>query len=196
MKMSQLTLVLDSSTPVLFFALAKDEQYLASWHATLDRTQSELMVPRLVSFLKEYGYQLQDVHHVIVGVGPGSFTGVRLALTLAKMLAALSPIQVYPVSSLHLLAIAPISLVSLDARGQRRYLGIYQGRDVLLADTIVSEAAYQKMKPTYPNGVEVTIDIAMHDPKAIVIQAIALAHQCGAIQDYHQLKPMYLKDLL
>jgi tRNA A37 threonylcarbamoyladenosine modification protein TsaB len=112
------------------------------------------------------------------------------------MLAALSPIQVYPVSSLHLLAIDPISMVSLDARGQRRYLGIYQGLDVLLADTIVSEAAYQKMKPTYPNGVEVTIDIAMHDPKAIVIQAIALAHQCGAIQDYHQLKPMYLKDLL
>jgi tRNA threonylcarbamoyladenosine biosynthesis protein TsaB len=196
MKLNHLTLVLDSSTPVLFFALAKDEQYLASWHATLDRTQSEWMVPKLVSFLKEYGYQLQDLHHVIVGVGPGSFTGVRLALTLAKMLAALNPIQVYPVSSLHLLAIAPFSLVSLDARGQRRYLGIYQGRDVLLADTIVSELAFQELKKTYPNGLEITIETALHEPKAIVTQAIALATQSGAMQDYHQLKPMYLKDLL
>lgn len=196
MTMHHLTLVLDSSTPVLFFALAKDEHYLASWHATLDRTQSELMVPRLISFLNDHGYQLQNLKHVIVGVGPGSFTGVRLALTLAKMLAALSPIQVYPVSSLHMLAIAPISLVSLDARGQRRYLGIYQGRDVFLADTIVSETAYQEVKATYPNGVEVTIESAMQKPKAIVNQAIALANKNGAIKDYHQLKPMYLKDLL
>jgi tRNA threonylcarbamoyladenosine biosynthesis protein TsaB len=193
--MEGLTLLLDSSTPVLFFALAKDQHFLASWQEEMDRAQSEWMIPKLVEFLTAHQLQLHDLNHLIVGVGPGSFTGVRLALTLVKMLASLKPLQVYPLSSLHLAAKEELTIVTLDARAQRRYFGVYQGKEVLHPDQIVNETDLANWQTRYPKAHWVTLNDRFGQPSSMMSLAISIAINHGPISDHHGLKPVYLKDL-
>ena len=100
---SSLVLVIDSSTPILFLGLLDQGQPKDTHIETLDRKQSEMMVPNIISFLDRHHLQMGDLQAIVVGDGPGSFTGVRLALTLVKTLALLKPIAIYPISSLQLL---------------------------------------------------------------------------------------------
>jgi tRNA threonylcarbamoyladenosine biosynthesis protein TsaB len=105
MTISSWVLIIDSSTPILFLGLLKDGQPIDSLVETLERQQSEWMIPRVISFLQRHQLKLSDLQAVVVGDGPGSFTGVRLSLTLVKTLGLLKPISIYPISSLHLFAL-------------------------------------------------------------------------------------------
>ena len=54
------------------------------------------------AFLKEHNLKICDLNNVYCGYGPGSYTGVRISVTIAKMLASFSNINLYGISSLFL----------------------------------------------------------------------------------------------
>lgn len=85
----------------------------------IDRTGSaELLAPAVADVLCDAGFVARDVTHVIVGAGPGSFTGLRVAAALAKGLARGSGAQLYAVASLPLIAAAR------DAVAPGRYVAV------------------------------------------------------------------------
>jgi tRNA threonylcarbamoyladenosine biosynthesis protein TsaB len=62
------------------------------------------VLPALASLLAEAGASVRDVERIVIDVGPGSFTGVRVGVTLAKTLAWALDLRVWAVNSLDLLA--------------------------------------------------------------------------------------------
>lgn len=99
------------------------------------KTHSEQILPMVQALLDEAGIKIQQVEHIAVGVGPGSFTGVRVAVGLAQALGFGLDVPIWPISTLSALAyqgaleadcsdcyIAPI----WDARMQGVYWGLYQ----------------------------------------------------------------------
>lgn len=72
-----------------------------------DRSHSEVLVPTLESVLKKSNLKLQDLDEIIVVNGPGSFTGVRMGVTIAKTIAyclnkkikTITSLEMYGVSS-------------------------------------------------------------------------------------------------
>jgi tRNA threonylcarbamoyl adenosine modification protein YeaZ len=189
-------LVLDSSTGTLFLGLlvnGEPKDYLVE---TLDRQQSEWMVPRLMSFLKKNQLTMQEVNAFVVGDGPGSFTGVRLGLTLVKTFALLKPMPVYPISSLQLFALAPLSVVWLDARSDRMYVGVYERDHIHVGPMVLSMTEKHTLTNAYPQATWITPAQACLQPQQILNHLAILLPHLQPLGDVHKLNPRYLKDLV
>ncbi len=195
MTTNSFVLVIDSSTPILFLGLLNKGQPVDSLVETLDRQQSEWMVPKVISFLLRHQLKMSDLQAIVVGDGPGSFTGVRLSLTLVKTLGLLKPINVYPISSLHLFAFDPLSAVWMDARGERMYLGVYEKAKVHVAPMILEMRHKKMIVDTYPNATWITPASACQQPNLILSHVASLIKSLTPLKDVHLLNPRYLKDL-
>ena len=104
------------------------------------RRHAELILPMIESLLGEAGILRRQIDAIAVGRGPGAFTGVRLAISVAQGLALGLDVPVVPVSSLAALAqdtpadiVAPI-LAVVDARMGEVYAGTFlRGADGMVA---------------------------------------------------------------
>jgi tRNA threonylcarbamoyladenosine biosynthesis protein TsaB len=115
-----LILALDASTPVTTVALANDREVLSEVSATT-RGASETLLPAVHAALDLAGEDLGSVERVLAGVGPGTFTGIRIAAATARALSAGTGISLAKNSTLDALAAPALScsgdvLAVLDAR--------------------------------------------------------------------------------
>lgn len=97
-------LALDTSTSSLAVAVMENETLLREINASGERNHSVHMHPVIARAVEEAGLTIQEVEGIAVGVGPGSYTGVRMAVSAAKTLSWANRIPVAGVSSLHALA--------------------------------------------------------------------------------------------
>lgn len=125
---------MDTATQALAVGLGRDGDVLGSVAYLIARGHSRLLQPTLASALKSCGLGVKDVERVVVGTGPGSYTGVRLGVATAKAMATALGIPLTPVSTLAVLAQAAVSASSgptavvmplLYARRQRAFGTIY-----------------------------------------------------------------------
>ena len=118
--------------------------------ALLDRSElaprrhAELVLPMAEDLLAEAGITRRQLDAIAVGRGPGAFTGVRLAISVAQGLALALDIPVVPVSSLAALAMqAPNSgaaiLAAIDARREEIYAGTFRFGDDGLVEPLDRE---------------------------------------------------------
>ena len=84
-----MTLILgfDTSGPHCTAALLAGDGLRAARHETLARGQAERLMPMLEEVLAEAGHGWRDLTAIGVGVGPGNFTGIRIAVSAARGLA-------------------------------------------------------------------------------------------------------------
>ena len=118
---------------------------------TEDNYHSAFLLSTIKEVLKENDLTPQDVNLIGVNVGPGSFTGIRAALTVAKVMAQELSIKIVPVKSLEILSKINTpdkeTLVIMDARRSMAYV-YTNGKDIKLLDVneakkIISEKDYQ-----------------------------------------------------
>ncbi|CAN5643971.1 MAG: tRNA (adenosine(37)-N6)-threonylcarbamoyltransferase complex dimerization subunit type 1 TsaB [Rubrobacteraceae bacterium] len=117
-----LILALDASTPVTTVALARENgrEVLAEVSVTA-RGASETLLPAIHAALALAAQDLGSVERVLAGVGPGTFTGIRIAAATARALSAGTGISLSKNSTLAALAAPALScsgdvLAVLDAR--------------------------------------------------------------------------------
>lgn len=82
-----LVLAFDTSTATGGVALFRDDQVLESTEWQRQGSHGELLTAKIESLLQNLGIELKQVDALAVGIGPGSFTGVRVAVNAAKSLA-------------------------------------------------------------------------------------------------------------
>ena len=130
-----LTLLLDSSNANLSVGLAKDHDLIDFVHYDAWQRQSELMVNEVKTLLERNRFSHADLDAVISAKGPGSYTGVRIALTIGKVIASALDIPLYIVSSLEAMKdpSKPSVCVS-NARSKRSYTtsSVFQKLSLLL----------------------------------------------------------------
>jgi tRNA threonylcarbamoyladenosine biosynthesis protein TsaB len=101
-------LAFDTATPATTVALALDDgRVLSRRHdpAPGERPgHQELLLAHAVTLLEEAGVTLAQLDRVAVGVGPGTFTGLRIGVATARGLAHAHDLPLIPVSTLHALA--------------------------------------------------------------------------------------------
>lgn len=129
---SEFVLCLDAATPSMVLALGVRGEALprASFvREDHDRKNSEEIAKAITSLCEQLGIRALDLQHVACGVGPGTFTGTRVAVATAKGLAFASKAQCWAVDSLSLFAASRAAqapgLVALDARRGELYCALY-----------------------------------------------------------------------
>ncbi len=170
-------LALDSATEPLALALVTGGPFC--WRETAGGPQaSSQLIPAVQSLMAEAGCHWSDLHGVVVGRGPGAFTGLRSALAVAQGLALGLSLPVLTVDSLLLLAEA--ARAALVPEVDESALGDEVGQDRLfwaLADARMGEvyaAAYRWQGAA--GGWQETVAPFLGSPQAVV-QAV---RQAGA----------------
>lgn len=102
-----MTLILgfDTSGPHCSAVLLKDDEVLADTHEDMGRGQAEKLLPLLEDLLQSAGRDWQDLDAIGVGIGPGNFTGIRIAVSAARGLSLSLEIPAVGVSQLEAVAL-------------------------------------------------------------------------------------------
>jgi len=115
-------------------------------HEEQPREHTRLLVPMIQELLQESSIELADLDAIVLGNGPGSFIGMRIAASVAQGLAFGSGLNIVPVSSLAAIAAqvfcehdAGEVVVTQDAHMSEVYLGIFGRGDNGLPDELIPE---------------------------------------------------------
>lgn len=190
--------LIDSSNASLILGISKDKKIIDQIDEPAWQRQSELLVDYLGKLLDKNHIDRKDISYVVATKGPGSYTGVRIALTVAKVMAFALNIPLYLVSSLEVLKEASVvSLCVSNARSKRSYVGIYEGEKTLLEDTIWTNEellSYLKEHPSVSLCGEVDY-LGLEAKKPDILKNLNEAtSNKNLVKNVLSAKPVYLKD--
>lgn len=189
--------LLDSSNTNLSVGIAKDNLLLDYVSYEAWQRQSEFMIVELNKLLEKHNIDKSEIKEVIVAKGPGSYTGVRIAITIAKTIALALSAKLYAVSSLRVQKNGTCpSICLINARSGRSYVGVYQDQKILLDDCIMKNddvLNYIKDHPDYSVCGD-TKYLAIEGKETNNLQAMLdLKESLDSINPL-ALKPVYMKD--
>jgi tRNA threonylcarbamoyladenosine biosynthesis protein TsaB len=116
-----ITLCMDTSHVFLVLALLQDDKVIAKVQKECWKRQSEEIFPELTAMMDSVSLKPEDIDQIVISKGPGSYTGVRIAMTVAKVFCAMADKPLYTIPTLQLYAGKRTCRVITDARGKRVY---------------------------------------------------------------------------
>ena len=192
------SLLLDSSNTNLSVGISKDNQLIYQNSFSCWQRQSELMIPEIEKALNETSLSLKDIDEVVCAKGPGSYTGVRIALTIAKILSQMNKSKLVLISSLRIMGTNKQDYIALmNARSARSYVGVYSKNQVIVEDTIMTNDEVKELIAKYPSYEVIgeTGYFGIEGNKPYEIQGLlSLKDIVEEESDILKVKPVYLKD--
>ncbi|MBC1252443.1 tRNA (adenosine(37)-N6)-threonylcarbamoyltransferase complex dimerization subunit type 1 TsaB [Listeria welshimeri] len=122
---------MDTSSDTMTIALFHEGVVLGEYTTNLKKNHSVRLLKAIASLMEECGVKPTDLEKIAVAKGPGSYTGLRIGVTVAKTMAWDAKIPIVGVSSLALLAenglyFSGKVVALMDARRGNIYAGVYQ----------------------------------------------------------------------
>ena len=185
-------LVIDSASKFLYVALYEDLECLGKYYAEGKNDHSVKLMSEIERIFVSNNTKVKDLDEIIVGIGPGSYTGLRIGVVVAKMFAWNNDIPVRTVSSLAMFASSSsfngLVLSEIDARRGNSFLGLYRkdGKALSLEDKekLVNLEEYKEsIKEKY--GI-----VSCGEPN---IEVILNSDITTLVEDIHSLNPNYLR---
>jgi tRNA threonylcarbamoyladenosine biosynthesis protein TsaB len=203
-------LALDCSGDRRSVALAADTAVAAARGETGARGHAERLVPLLEAVRAEAGWAWSSIDRLAVAVGPGSFTGVRLAVATARALALALDRPVLPVTTLAALATgagecgAPV-IPAIDARRGGLYVAWPDDDGRLSKPQVLAVAAAAERAPAafvaVGSGAAALAAAAGRgrgrrfdvDARAVVAAALAATAEGAVAQPGPAVRPLYVR---
>jgi tRNA threonylcarbamoyl adenosine modification protein YeaZ len=125
---SRVVLAIDTATPAVTAGIVADGDLLAERVSVDARAHAERLTPNVLGALADAGLQMADLDAVVVGCGPGPFTGLRVGMATAAAYGHALGIPVHGVCSLDAIGgqTAGETLVVTDARRREVYWARYR----------------------------------------------------------------------
>ena len=192
-----LVLALDTST-VVNVGIAQEERVLATATVADRMSHAEQLMPLISDCLSEAGVWPRDLDRVIVGLGPGPFTGLRVGVATAQVLSYVLKTELRGVCSLDVVAaqfagaISGDFIVATDARRREVYWAQYSADGVRLGEPSVSRPSDVPQLPTVGPAVDLYSDqlSAVAGPRTI--DPGVLATRGATLPDAGH-EPLYLR---
>jgi tRNA threonylcarbamoyladenosine biosynthesis protein TsaB len=130
-------LAIETSSAHGSVALAEGDDLRAVADLATTAKHCQHLMPTIDALCRQSGWKPTDLDHIYVSAGPGSFTGLRISITIAKTLATALGLQIVAVPTMRVIAARAESLdeppaslgVVLDAKRQQVYASLFQLRD-------------------------------------------------------------------
>jgi len=192
-------LIMDSATAYLYIALLENDRLTWTYLEKGNNNHSEKLTILLRRMFDETAKKVEDIDQIHVGKGPGSYTGVRVALMVAKMFAWVKNIPIYTFSSLDLLLTSHMEqdgtyIVGIDAKRGNTFAKIARIEGGLLTTVkaecfISNETLHQIGKTEHPDAHIIT-EAKEHHFKGERLEAM---RTLTLVEDVFTLVPSYLR---
>ena len=192
-----ISLCMDSAYKQLVLGLYKDQELLAGISLEAFKKQSETIFVELNRLLKETNLDYKDIDRVIITKGPGSYTGIRIAMTIAKVLCSQMHKELYTISTMQLYAgIEKQANVILDARSQRAYVAHVEDGQIQGNIQVLTLDEVKKFIETNPGILLGDADLMGQDVQKVdfLKNFIELEPYYEKVENIHALVPDYLKE--
>lgn len=191
------SLLLDSTYKDLNVGLKKGNDFFKTSYECYQQ-QSELMIPEIEKILKSNNVNPKDIQEIVVTEGPGSYTGLRIALTIAKIYSYIVKCPCYSLSSLNVLMKKDCpSICLMNARSGRSYFGVYLNNKCIEEDAVLENDKVLDYISKHPDYV-VCGDanyLGVEGYKADLLENMYfLKNEENKVKDIYSLKAKYLKD--
>jgi tRNA threonylcarbamoyladenosine biosynthesis protein TsaB len=147
---SRLVLGIDNSIDFLTVALALEERLIEERRIKSKKAPSEIIPVEVAQVLSDHGHSPEEIGLIVVSLGPGSFTGIRVALSFAKGMSAAAGIPLVGIPTLDLL-VTPLAFMEgyylcplLDAKKGEVFCSLYSVK----GGKIERQRDYQAVKPS------------------------------------------------
>lgn len=193
-------LFIDTCNSNLTIALTEDNNILYFYNEQVKTELSSKIFPVMQEAFVNAKLDPKDIDNIFVTNGPGSFTGIRMGVTVAKTYAWALNIKIIPVSSLELMATTKVDkeyfVPIIDARRGYVYAGIYNEHlDIIMEDTYISidELKKQLKDKSYKFISYDEFDLLDTVKPKINILKIIDKHKKDKSVNPHLVNPNYLK---
>ena len=145
-------LAVETTAAIASVALMQDGVLIDEREADAGKKHAETLLPLIDKLLEENGVTIAQIDLFAVDVGPGSFTGVRIGVSLVNALAFAAGKQVVSVDSLETLAFSvgetsrPVAAM-IDARNGNAYAALYQAGATLIEPCAVQTESFLAKLP-------------------------------------------------
>jgi len=192
MKKSLKRLLIDSATKDLYIALYEDLECLGKYYQSGNNDHSTKLMVEIERIFKLNKLKVADLDEIIIGIGPGSYTGLRIGVVIAKMFGWNNNIPVKTITSLAMMASSSDSndfiVAEIDARRGNSFIGLYknEGKGLILVEkevlTNLNDFTTSLKKPyvLISNG-------------EVNLEKILNSKVLTTVSDIHSLNPNYLR---
>lgn len=191
------SLYLDTATRFLCIGVAQDNRFIYKMQVEALKKQSELTIPELEKCFNTLHLTLKDIQEIIITIGPGSFTGVRIALCIAKVIASLQNIPLRVISTLKAYAGMGKKIVLIDAKANRAYTGIYQDGQEMEKEAILTLEEVKEKMQQYVDF-EIVNDTFLVEKESQLIDILEnmslFSSSLAEVENVDALVPFYFKD--
>ena len=122
-------LYIDTSSSYLYTAIVENEKLISEIKEEFGQSLSEVALPKIASMFEKTNLEAKDINKIIVVDGPGSFTGIRIGITIAKVYAWSLNIPITTITSLEAMALSSdeekVHVPMINARRGYVYTAIY-----------------------------------------------------------------------
>lgn len=154
-----ITLGIDSSTDILAIGLADNKKILAEKKTKALRDHASRILPMIDDIFSEAGHSRDQLDGVAIAIGPGSFTGLRIGLSVAKGAAVSKKIPILGISTFELIYDRVrqkhdrFALISVSRRGEFYLYHASVGAFNKDKMTLIAEAELSKISGDLPLGI-------------------------------------------
>lgn len=194
-------LFIDTASGKIIAAITDEKDIIASCIEENSHDLSTRIMPIIDQVFKKANIVPEQIDTIYIVNGPGSFTGVRIGVTIAKTMAWALKKRIIPISELELLATTPFDgdyiVPYIDARRNASFAGIYDKHgDIYLTDRYISNYDLMNMLPkdskiqfvSYDSSIQYDTLTPMVDLMKIIDR-----HKNDESYNSHEIKPEYLK---
>ena len=191
------TLVLDTSTNLLYISFIVDNIVIYEVKSIGLNNHSDYLLDLIEKGLKENNLQVKDFDRILLGKGPGAYTGLRVSMSVAKMFSWTLNIPLYTISSLDLLTSGykeeGLYLIKFKAKKGYIYHKAYtlenNQKNIITQEMFINDEFIE----TYEQNKFKKVNIISNDLYNIDVLNIT-EEEIELVENVHALEPNYLRE--
>ena len=195
-------LYVDTSSDYLYSGIVINDTLVSECQEKLGKDLSKEALPRIISVFNKADITPKDLDKIIVVTGPGSFTGIRIGVTIAKIIAWSLNIPIVPISGLTAMAISNkqegYSMPLIDARRGFVYGALYDNDINPIIDDIhipldeLTKKSHDYSPITVITNNEISTDYSVNSYEPDILKIVTYFKNKEGLNP-HMINPIYLK---
>lgn len=184
-----ISLFIDTSLADVSIAVLKDSKLLSQIYNNIPGEHSIYVTKYIEDILKDNNLTPNDVKEIIIINGPGSFTGIRIGVTIAKIFAYIKNIRIVSITSLKARAVShngEYILSKIDAKHGNYYVGLYDKEYNTITEEFASNEKVEELIKKYN-------PIVVEEQEEYHLEEIIEYSKDLKDENPHAVNPVYLK---